>query len=375
MLGLKWKRNAEEVIDRHRRFFRREMPDSILATLPIEVDAEADWKAFEKKWGTYKEGEARPFPCNEEIFERSAIEPERRGDAEDDHLPVIYSILDAGESMVGAMFGKPVRFIHRPRWPVFSKAETVLPDYSALSDVSFSLDGEWTRRFLSIQEYFTEHADGRFAQHPCLTMDALNFVCEMRDATAAYLDIYEHPDELKALMEIGLDFNIRFQEAQMERTGSYADGSFVWLGQWVPFPRAVSLSVDANVICSVDNYVEFGFDYQRRLIEHFGHGLMHFHCNRTDLAAEVAKLPNLRLFQFGGDTRDSVSAIDRLPEMRSVVGDIPMMVSCGLAEFQSRLADHALMPNVWYEVRPNGDAKLSIDEANRLMETVRAYRA
>ncbi len=33
------------------------------------------------------------------------------------------------------------------------------------------------------------------------------------------------------------------------------------------------------------------------------------------------------------------------------------------------------MPNVWYEVRPGGAAKLSIDEGNKLMETVRAYRA
>ena len=373
MPGLEWKRNAEEAIERRRRFFLREMQDGILATLPVVQDNEDEWAAFEAKWGTYTEGDTRPFPSNEEIFERILVGMEQRGRAEDDWLPIAYSILDAGESMVGAMFGKPVRFYHRPRQAAFSKADVVLPDYSRLAELSFSLDGEWAQRFLSIQDYFAEHPGGRVAQHPCLTMDALNFACEIREASQAYLDIYAYPDELRTLMEVGLDFNIRFQEAQMERTGGHADGSFVWLGGWVPFRRAVSLSVDAYVICSAAHYVEFGLEFQSRLIEHFGHGLMHFHCCRADLAAEVARLPGLELFQFGGDTRDPVPEIDRLPEMRRAVGDIPMMTSCTLEQFRSRLSAGALMPNVWYTV--DGPESLSVDDANRMMEAVRAYRA
>ena len=373
MSGLSWKRNADEILERRRRFFRREMMDGILATLPVRVDAEDEWQAFEKKWGTYPEGEPRPFPSNEEVFERSVMGLEERGKAEDDWLPVDYSILDAGESMVGAMFGRPVKFYHRPRSAAFSKAESVVPDYAQLPDLSFSPDNEWARRFLSIQEYFEEHSSGRFAQHPCLTMDALNFVCEMREATRAYLDVYEYPDEMKRLMDIGLDFNIRFQEAQMERIAAHADGCFVWLGDWVPFDRAISLSVDAYVVCSPATYAEFGFDWQRRLIEHFGHGLMHFHCNRTDLAAEVAKLPNLELFQFGGDSRDPVPSVDRVPEMRQAVGDIPILVDCPLDRFRTGLSEGTLIPNVCYQVTSNHP--LSIDEANRLAGAVRAYRA
>ena len=178
-------------------------------------------------------------------------------------------------------------------------------------------------------------------------------------------------DELRALMEIGLDFNVRFQEAQMERIGGFADGCFIWVGEWLPFPRAISLSVDAYVICSPEHYVAFGFDYQRRLIEHFGKGVVHFHCNRADLAAEVARLPGVVLFQFGGDTRDPVPEIDRLPEMRRAVGDIPIMVSCELRQFKARLKNGTLPPNVWYAVH---GGPLSVDEANRLMDDVRLYR-
>ena len=370
--GLDWKRNADQVLDRRRRFFRRQMQDGILASLPVRLDADDDWRAFEQKWGTYHESEARPFPSNEEIFERTVIGLRERACVEDDWLPVAYSMLDAGESMVGAMFDRPVQFLHRPRGPAFSKAETVLSDYAGLPDLAFSLDNQWARRFLSILEHVEAHAEGRFAQHTCLTMDALNFACEIREATQAYLDIYEHPDELRSLMELGLDFNMRFQDAQMERIGRYRDGSFVWLGDWVPFPRAVGLSVDAYVICSVQTYVDFGFEFQSRLIEHFGHGLMHFHCNRSDLAAEVARLPGLELFQYGGDTRDPVSSFDRLGEMREAVGEVPIMVDCPLSVFQTRLTDRTLQPNVWYLVWGEG---LASNEANRLMDRVRQYRA
>jgi hypothetical protein len=205
-------------------------------------------------------------------------------------------------------------------------------------------------------------------------MDALNFACELRGPTSAYLDFYEHPEELKKLMEIALDFNIRFQEAQMAITGTYMEGSFNYLTRWAPFPSSICLSVDAYVVCTVQHYVDYGFDYQARLLKHFGQGCMHFHCNRTDLAAEVAKLPGLILFQYGSDSRDPVSAFDRLPEMRQAVGDIPIQIGCSLNEFTAGLNKHSLLPNVWYGVARGDSAALTPDEANHLMENVRTYR-
>jgi hypothetical protein len=371
MSGLAWKRNADEILERRRRFFRREMRDCILVTLPVAIYTEADWQAFEQRWPQYGEGETRPYPCDEEIFARELIGLQARGQVEDDELPVLYTTLDAGEGIVGGTLGGDIRFLHRPRGAAFSATKAVLPDYSDLSSLPDPLASPWTARLLDIQRYFADHADGRFAQHPFLTMDALNFVAELRGASQAYLDIYEYPNELRALMEIGLDYNIRFQEAQMAITGGYEDGCFVMMGGWAPFPRAICLSVDAYVICSVKSYVEFGFEYQQRLLEHFGHGIMHFHCNRTDLAAEVAKLPGLRLFQFGGDTRDPIPEVEQVPAMRGAIGDIPIMVSCSMDYFLTHLRYHTLPPNVWYRV----DGSMSVEEANRVMDEVRVYRS
>ena len=73
MPGLKCKRSLEKVLDRKRRFLRGWMRDGILAELPVRLDVESDWLAFEKKWGSYGQGDTRPFPSNEEIFERTVI--------------------------------------------------------------------------------------------------------------------------------------------------------------------------------------------------------------------------------------------------------------------------------------------------------------
>lgn len=371
--GLGWKRNEAEILERRRRFFRRRMQDGILALLPVSVDAEREWRAFEARWGRFKDAEVRPFPTNTEIFQRHAIGMEKRGQVEDDWLPVVYSTLDMGEGMTGGMFGAPIRFYHRPRSATYSANTPLLAEgYAGLKGMRFSLEQRWVRRMLAVEEHFEQHARGCMAQHNCLTMDALNFVVEMRGATPSYIDIYEHPSELKELMAIGLDFNIRFQEAQFKRIGNYSDGCFCWLGQWVPFARAISFSVDANVMCSVQNYLEFGFEYQRRLITHFGHGLMHFHCNRPDLAAEVARLPGLELFQYGAGLPRGPADHVCLPDIRKAVGEIPIQVSYPLDVFRRDLKKKALLPNVMYCVHGEG---LTSDDANRIMDQVRAYRA
>ncbi len=41
MSELTWKINADEILDRRRRFLRGHMPDGILATLPVRLDTEA----------------------------------------------------------------------------------------------------------------------------------------------------------------------------------------------------------------------------------------------------------------------------------------------------------------------------------------------
>ena len=63
----------EEIRERRRRFFTRQMQDSILVCFPVKVDREDEWAAFDRKWRKYPLSEERPFPSNEEIYENRLI--------------------------------------------------------------------------------------------------------------------------------------------------------------------------------------------------------------------------------------------------------------------------------------------------------------
>ncbi len=395
MLGLSFKRSAAAALERRLAFFERRMLDGVLAALPVALSVyrpptvgwtappeglpltEPQWRAFETKWGDYADGQPRDFPCHQEILDRNLIGLELRGRVDDDWLPVLYPTLDAGESMVAGMFGRAVRFMHRRRGPAYSMAGPVLDGYDQRASLNLDFDSPWARNFLDIPRFFDEQSAGRFAQHSFFPIDALNFVVELLGTQRAYEDLYANPQPLREAMEFGLEFNIRVQESLMRHIPRYRDGYFVFMADWVPLPpnqRAIIVGVDAYVICSVKHYAEFGFDWNRRLIEHFGAAVVHFHCNRADLAAEVARLPGLKMFQFGGDTRDPTPAIDHIPAIRRAVGDLPIQVNCTLDAFVRRLSDRTLMPNVFYIVEDDGPG-LSIDDANRLANRVRAYRA
>ena len=160
--GLAWKRNRDEVLERLTRFLRREMQDGILAVLPVTADVEDQWEAFEARWGRFREGDERPFPSNEEIFERFLIGLPERADAEDDCLPVVYSTLDGGDDLPKGLFGQTMRFFHRPRAAAYSGADPPLEDCDALDRFRFSPESPWARRMLAIQDYFERNVELEF---------------------------------------------------------------------------------------------------------------------------------------------------------------------------------------------------------------------
>jgi hypothetical protein len=58
--------------------------------------------------------------------------------------------------------------------------------------------------------------------------------------------------------------------------------------------------------------------------------------------------------------------------MRRAVGEIPLMTDAPQKVFLERLERRELPPNVWYHV---SGPPMEIDQANRLMDKVRKYRA
>jgi hypothetical protein len=130
------------------------------------------------------------------------------------------------------------------------------------------------------------------------------------------------------------------------------------------------MSVDCYNLCRSDVYAEFGRLYQQQLIDHFGGGNFHVHGNGRHLLAEMAKLKGCVVASIGDDGA-KVRAMDDLENLKRLAGPITPVISCEADEFERRLGDRSLLGGVYYVVRSVKTAH----EANRLMDSVRRYRA
>lgn len=372
---LEYKRNAEQAVDRLRCLYRREMPDQILAVMhgfPNPHLAE-----YVAKWNPPPAGAECPLPSREEAFDLWDAKLRILRDLEDDSLPVAYAMLDFGESGFAAFLGATIHFYAKSLGEqysggTYSWAEPLLADWGPLDRLSFCRENPWVQRFFDGLEYFIPRARGRFGINAFLCIDALTLACELRGTSHAYLDLYEHPQELRRLMELGVDVNAQMLAMQYAMIDPFQEGRFIFTGEWVPHPSPVPLSVDPYILCAPGAYRDFGREYQQHLLDRFGAGFVHFHGPRLDLLPEVLELRGLIFLQgFDSGRWDEPRAFEILPEIKRLCGDIPLVISCTKEELVFGMRGRTLPGGILYGV---GGVE-SIEEANRLMEEVRRYRA
>jgi len=372
---LLYKANAQQVLERLRAFWHREMPDQILAVMSGFPNPYLE--KFQAKWNPPPQGAERQLPSPEETFDLWDAKLRVLKSLEDDSLPVAYATLDFGESGFAAFLGAEIHFYSKNldglyNGGTYSWAQPLLDSWQELEKLSFSLDNPWVRRFRELLAYFIPQVSGRLGINVFLCIDALTLACELRGTSRAYLDLYEHPQELRRVMEIGVEENIQMLEMQYQMIEPFQEGRFTWIGGWVPHSSPVPLSVDTYILCAPWVYRDFGLAYQQRLIDHFGAGFMHFHGPRLDLLPEVLRLQGLMFLEgFDSGRVEEPRAFEILPQIKALTGDMPLLISCTQAELMQGMHERSLPGGVMYRV---GDVS-SIEEANRLMEEVRRYRA
>lgn len=301
------------------------------------------------------------------------------GEICDDSLPVAYPTLDFGESLITALVGGPIKLFWRGDGSTYSAL--VGPIVNSEEDIPalhFDEHGAFARRVCAVTTAMQERARGRFGVCPFITMDSLNFACEVMGSTRAYSEVAQGGSrEIHRLMDFAVDLNIRFLEMQQRLIDDFAGGAFHWAAHWVPFEGATPwLSVDTYTCCAPRTYAETGRAYQQRLIDHFGRGVMHYHTSRIDLLLEVAKLRGLVGLSIDGSGRPQDPTpfevlLQHAPAIRRVAGDLPLMVACTQSELLQHIVDRSLPGNVRYTVT----GVETIEEANVLMDRVKAYRA
>jgi hypothetical protein len=323
------KKNLREVMDRWLRLVQRQMPHEILlsVSLPRSPAAQAEFEGRDQTW------KERDCLCNSDaewVVRQCQLNAETTNAIEDDTLPSASPHVHFGESVYSGLLGGKIRYIGSASHTC-SGAEPLLPTWDAV---------------------------------------------ELRGTTQAYTDLFAFPDELRRLMEFGIELNewfLRHQERVIGPHNRAVSGGHPLTGRG-PMQGTVSESVDAYTLCHPRTYVDFGLDYQGRLLQRIGGAMMHMHGTAVfDLLPHVAKLKGLLAVQVGNDLHggESFPLLPRLREARSLAGDVPLdRLRLSAEELELGIRARLLVGNAHYVVPCE-----SPDQARRYIEMARNYRA
>jgi hypothetical protein len=361
LTALTYKPDADAVVERLRGLYERRAQDCIFASFEIPCAALTRFGAqYSHGYCDYPDPPARIRFWDELLEERSALL--------DDSIPCAYpSEFDQG--LYGGLVGGDVRFIAHPDngW-ISSMVPPLLEDWSQFDSLAFDPSSPWWERYLSQLAVFRQGAAGKFGISHFILIDSLNFVFELVGATRTYLSLFENPEVVRRAIDFAFQLNLTVQRAFFENVPDYGGGTFSNMVQWIP-GRIVSESVDPFHMTSVDYFEQWGRAPVERMFEQFDGGVLHLHGNGRHLLGAVCSLPKLKALQLGDD-KGFPPAIEALPELQARAGDLPLVVPVEYVVFCEKLDRHQLSGGVFYKVQNAPDC----GAANRLMETVRAYR-
>jgi hypothetical protein len=352
--------------DKKRRiqeFNAKQRPVSLALSLPLPPDTTAN---LECKAAALSRSE---FPSAETLFPfwEEYLTCRQQNAIDDDSVEVLYpNQYDQG--IYGAMFGAEMHFLIQSGWGWASSSSKPFEEktYKELLALRFDPGNPWLQRMKRDLAYLAERSRGRFDVTTIITIDGFNFAHQIR-GMRLFEDIYDRPDELKALLNLAADINIEFVEFQRNATAETCEHGSMVLGGHFP-GHTVAMSVDTYNMCSSDTYLEFGMPYQQRLIDHFGGGAFHLHGNGRHLLPAMAKLSGFVYVSIHDDGAQ-VRAFDDRANLGRLAGNLLIGLSCGKQELSKALSERTLVP-ARYHV-PCADRH----EAQSLLEQFRNYRA
>ena len=356
-----YKGNAREVIDRLRLLYERKAEDRIFADYKIPT------LTMDRYRNLHSEGyTSYPDPHERARFWDSLLK--EKSQCEDDHIPTAY-LSEFDQGLYGALVDGEIQFLNDPGtgW-ISSMVKPMFEDLTHFIPQPFRESHPWFRKYLKQLEVFSSTSENRFGISHFILIDSLNFVFELVGATRTYLSLFEVPDTVRRIIDFAFDLNVRVQEAFFEHTPSFLGGTFSNMVQWVP-GKVISESVDPFHMTSVEDYEGWGEENVQRMFDHFDGGVLHIHSNGRHLVKAVSRLKGLKAILML-DEKDRPAAFSILPELKKQAGTVPLVVSVDDDTFEYHLNKHTLPGGVFYWV----NSAKTVDEVNRIMERVRAYK-
>ena len=244
----------------------------------------------------------------------------------------------------------------------------LLKDWSEFGRLRLDDACAWSAMYERQMRVFVQGARDRFGISHFILINGLNFIFELIGAMETYTSLMETPDMVREAMELGFRLNLSVQKRFFDAVPLLAGGTCGLQVQWVP-GRILAESVDPFHMTSVACFEEWGRAISERMFAMFDGGVTHIHGNGRHLLEPVHTLSGLKAIILGDDI-GFPPAIEILSDLRKRIGDIPLVVNVRFGVFEERLKRRDLPGGVLYIV----ESAPGVDEANKLMDTVRAYR-
>lgn len=353
--------NGWERLERLRELYEKRPQDRILARMIVPTEA---LRLFAEQ---HPNGSVPPPAIPERVAFWDALLAER-AQVLDDSIPLAYlSELDQG--LYGGIVGGEVRFMAHPEngW-ISSMVPPICRDWSDLDRLVIDHQGPWYKFYLDELESFRHGSAGKFGISHFILIDSINFVFEMFGGSRAYLEMIDNPEKVRQAVDFAYHLNVDVQRTFFDHVDLIAGGTCSNMAEWIP-GRIVSESVDPFHMTSVDYFERWGREPVERMYSTFDGGVLHIHANGRHLLEAASSLRGLRALFLGND-KGFPTAFSVLAELKSRVGDLPLVAQAEFPDFLAALQAHRLPGGVLYKVLNVPDA----DTANRVMDKVRAYR-
>ncbi len=362
MNTLAYKPNCTETIDRLRMWHQRQYGDRILVRCPAPSEAMRRFRA------EHSDGDCEYPDPDERIAFWDRVFSEQSAVA-DDSIPAVY-LTEMDQGLYGGMVDAEVRFqCDTDNGWISSMVVPLWEDWSKFDTLKIDPDHPWFRRFLKQLEIFVTGAGDNFGVSHFILIDSLNFVFELLGATGAYMSVETEPEMVRRAVDFAFELNTLVQDTFFENTPRLQGGTCSNMVSWAP-GRIVSESLDPFHMTSVDYFEKWGREPVERIIARYDGGVCHIHGNGRHLLERATTIRGLKAIYMGDDL-GFPAAIDIATDLRRRAGDTPLVIRASYDDISAKLEQHELPGGVLYEVYGTP----SVDEANRLVDSAREYRA
>jgi len=314
--------------EKYRQFFADDTPGQILAiicpyTFPMDYAAHGFADRGLDTWDFDREIKAYMEWC---VGRHRAFMRHTKG-LDNDYVPAMN--VNLGYGVHSAYFtGANVRFGTETSW-----TRPWLADWSKLNDLKQDPDTLWFGRILEAYDHLADLCDGDYALSAFANAGPGDMANAIR-GDDLFTDLYDHPDEVHALMDKCADAFIWLEESIRARIGTVVSGE-VTANVWFP-GRAPYLSEDFNDLISVEQYEAFGVVHTQRVLDHFGGAYIHHHAKGAHVHARIARLRHLTMLEQSLDPNCS-PPIDRLESLLDMHAGLPLMIRCHARDVYRRI--------------------------------------